>query len=100
MISDIMASAYCEHCSSLFRVERTPLTGRTGPFIFCPLCGSPGITLSSAITTDEYWEALGREYGMPADIMREIFNTWNTSEFATLREHIESLQREVLEGVR
>lgn len=99
MISDIMASAYCENCNTLFRIERTQLSGKTGPFLFCSLCGSQGLQLLPDITPDEYWQQLSTEYGMDADLMQEIFNTWDTTRHSTLREHIDSLREEALHGV-
>lgn len=99
MIGDVLASAYCEKCNTLFRIERTQLTGRTGPFLYCPLCGTQGIQLTSDLSPKEYWDALGEDYGMPAELMQEIFHTWDTSQHATLREHIDSLREEALRGV-
>lgn len=99
MISDIMVSAYCEKCNTVFRIERTQLSGKTGPFLFCSLCGSQGLQLLPDISQDEYWQQLSDEYGMEPDLMREIFNTWDTTQHTTLREHIESLREEALRGV-
>lgn len=97
MISDVMASAYCDGCNTLFRLERTQLTGKLGPFVFCPLCGHRGISLHPDITPDEYWQILAKEHGMPAELMQEIFQTWDTSQHHTLREHIDALRKDAME---
>jgi hypothetical protein len=94
-----MVAAYCEHCNTIFHIERTSLTGRVGPFLFCTLCGKRGITLLPDITPDDYWTQLGREYDMPPELMQEIFQTWDTSKHRTFREHVESLRAEALSKV-
>lgn len=65
-----------------------------GSFMFCPLCGSKAYTTQDHEET--YWEEIAKAYEMPVEIMRMLYDTWDSREHNKFRDHVDQMLKEVV----
>lgn len=88
-----MLTLHCSspQCSVQVRIGRVLNTQRTpGAFRFCPTCGSPA--LAHTDTEETYWEALARSYSLPVDLIRMLYDEWDTREFHRFADFVAFMQ--------
>lgn len=61
---------------------------------YCPMCGSEAEIVD--YDNEAYWSLLAKHYGMPADILREIYKIWNRDEHNRFIDFVKAFKAEAL----
>lgn len=88
----------CSSCLNVYRCESIafPLAGPLPKF--CPYCGASDKLRLSHDSQKDYWYILAESLGLPynnegATIAAEVFDSWDSEEYGTLREYVNALRK-------
>jgi hypothetical protein len=89
-------SIFCKDCSNHVRIWQegpATTTRQDRQFRHCPLCGGTNLTERIDLEVD-YWEVLGEHYGLPASVVKQIYDAWEPTECRNFGDFIAQLRAE------
>ena len=66
---------------------------QVGTFKFCPMCGSAATSFGHDVE-ENYWEAMASAYNVDVSLIRQIYDTWNPSEYVKFHDYMSALRKE------
>ena len=72
------------------RIQRVDPVTYDRAMTYCPICGS--FAKATQVALDDYMEELARDYDLPIELMRKVYELWDPKEHPLFSDFYEELK--------